>query len=91
MSNKDFKIQDSISGQKKSKIKRYMDLVIGSSKYTDLITYEIIVLFFSRIPGALGVFLRGKFYPMLFKKVGNGVIFGSNMVIRHPKKNIFRE
>ncbi len=46
MSNKDFKIQDSISGQKKTKIQRYMDLVIGSSKITDLIKYELIVLFF---------------------------------------------
>ena len=86
MSNKDFKIQESISGQKKSKIQRYMDLVIGSSKYSDLIKYELIVLLFSRIPGALGVYLRGKFYPILFKEVGRGVIFGSNMVMRHPQK-----
>ncbi|MCW8848399.1 MAG: hypothetical protein OQJ81_00365, partial [Melioribacteraceae bacterium] len=86
MGNKDFKIQESISGQKKSKIQRYMDLVIGSNKLTDLIKYELIVLFFSRIPGALGVFLRGKFYPMLFKKVGRGVVFGANIVIRHPQK-----
>jgi acetyltransferase-like isoleucine patch superfamily enzyme len=63
-----------------------MDLVIGSTKLTDLIKYELIVLFFSRIPGALGVFLRGKFYPMLFKKAGRGVVFGSNIVIRHPQK-----
>jgi acetyltransferase-like isoleucine patch superfamily enzyme len=88
MSNKDFKIQDSISGQKKSKIQRYMDLVIGSNKFSDLIKYELIVLFFSRIPGALGVFLRGKFYPMLLGKVGRGAVFGSNIVLRHPKKII---
>jgi len=86
MSNKDFKIQESISGQRKSKVQRYMDLVVGSSKFSNLIKYEIIVLFFSRIPGALGVFLRGKFYPMLFKKVGHGAVFGANMVIRHPNK-----
>jgi len=86
MSNKDFKIQDSISGQKKSKIQRYMDLVIGSNKFSDLIKYELIVLLFSRIPGALGVFLRGKFYPMLLGKVGRGAVFGANVVLRHPKK-----
>ena len=86
MGNKDFKIQDSISGQKKSKIQRYMDLVIGSNKLSELIKYELIILFFSRIPGALGIVLRGKFFPMLFKQVGKGVVFGANMVIRHPKK-----
>lgn len=86
MNNKDFKIQESITGKKKSKLQRYMDLVIGSDSLWDLIKYELIVLFFSRMPGALGVFLRGKFFPMLFKKVGKGVIFGSNMVLRHPKK-----
>ena len=86
MSNKDFKIQDSISGQKKSKIQRYMDLVIGSTKITDLIKYELIVLLFSRIPGALGVFLRGKFYPILLGSVGRGAVFGANIVLRHPKK-----
>lgn len=86
MEQKEFKIQDSIAGKKKSKIQRYMDLVIGSNSFGDLIKYEIIVLLFSRLPGALGVFLRGKFYPMLFKKIGSGVVFGNNMVIRHPKK-----
>lgn len=86
MGNKDFKIQESISGQKKSKIQRYMELVIGSSKLSALIKYELILLFFSRIPGALGMFLRGKFYPMLFRSVGSGVVFGANIVVRHPKK-----
>ncbi len=86
MSNKDFKIQNSISGQKKSKLQRYMDLVIGSTKLSYLIKYELIVLFFSRIPGALGVFLRGKFYPMLLGKVGKGAVFGANIVLRHPQK-----
>lgn len=86
MEQKEFKIQDSIVGQKRSKIQRYMDLVIGSNRFSDLIKYELIVLLFSRLPGALGVFLRGKFYPMLFKEVGRGAVFGANIVIRHPKK-----
>lgn len=86
MSNGGFKIQDSISGEKRSKIKKYMDLVIGSNSYSDLLKYEIIIFLFSRLPGALGVFLRGKFYPILFKKIGRGVVFGNNVVLRHPKK-----
>lgn len=86
MSKKDFKIQDSITGVRKSKLKRYQELVIGTYKLSDLIKYELIILLFSRLPGALGVFLRSKFYPMLFAKVGHGVVFGVNVTIRHPNK-----
>ena len=86
MKNKEFKIQDSISGKKKSKVQKYMDLVIGSNKMSDLVKYELIVLFTSRIPGALGVFLRSKFYPKILGSVGNGTVFGTNIVFRHPKK-----
>jgi acetyltransferase-like isoleucine patch superfamily enzyme len=86
MNKKDFKIQDSITGIRKSKLRRYQELIIGTDKISDLIIYELIVFFFSRLPGALGVLLRGKFYPMLFSKIGKGVVFGNNIVIRHPKK-----
>lgn len=86
MSKKDFKIQETITGVRKSKLKRYQELVIGSEKLSDLIKYEIIMLLFSRLPGALGVFLRSKFYPMLFGKVGRGAVFGMNIILRHPKK-----
>lgn len=86
MSKKDFKIQDSITGVRKSKLKRYQELVIGSEKISDLIKYELITLLFSRLPGALGIFLRGKFYPMLLGRTGRGIVFGANTVLRHPKK-----
>lgn len=88
MSKKDFKIQESITGVRKSKLKRYQELVIGTDKISDLIKYELAMLFLSRLPGAIGIFLRGKFYPKLFSKTGRGVVFGNNMVIRHPKKII---
>ena len=70
MGNKSYKIQDSITGAKKSKIKRYQELVIGTSKLSDLIKYELIYLFFSWIPGALGVLLRGKTFPLILGSVG---------------------
>jgi len=86
MENKEFKIQDSISGKKKSKMQKYMDLVIGSDKFSDLIKYELIILLISKIPGALGVFLRSKFYPLLLGSAGSGCVFGTSIVFRHPKK-----
>ncbi|MCB0747608.1 MAG: acyltransferase, partial [Ignavibacteriae bacterium] len=86
MKNKEFKIQDSISGKKKSKMQKYMDLIIGSNSYMDLLKYELITIFISIIPGALGVFLRSKFFPLLLGSVGAGTVFGANIVFRHPKK-----
>lgn len=86
MKNKEFKIQDSISGQNKSKVQKYMDMIIGSDSYFDLFKYELIIIFCSRIPGALGVFLRSKLYPKILGSVGAGTVFGTNIVFRHPKK-----
>jgi acetyltransferase-like isoleucine patch superfamily enzyme len=40
----------------------------------------------SRIPGALGIFLRSKLYPLILGQVGRGVIFGANVTLRHPHK-----
>ncbi|MBM3702958.1 MAG: acyltransferase [Actinobacteria bacterium] len=38
------------------------------------------------MPGALGIFLRNLFYPLLFKKVGKRVNFGKSVTLRHPYK-----
>lgn len=86
MEKKNYKIQKSISGHKNSKLRHYQDLVVGTHKIIDLIKYEFITVFFSCIPGAFGIYLRSKFYPMILGSVGKGVFFGSNIVFRHPKK-----
>lgn len=86
MKKSEFKVQDSISGKKKSKMQKYTDLVIGSDKIFDLIKYELIMLFTSKVPGALGVVLRSKFYPKLLGSTGGGTVFGANVILRHPKK-----
>ncbi len=86
MGEKNYKIQDSITGEKKSKIKRYQELIIGTKKFSDLIKYELIYLLFASIPGALGVFIRGKVFPMILGSVGKGCVFGRNIVFRHPYK-----
>ncbi|MCL5771813.1 MAG: acyltransferase [Actinobacteria bacterium] len=69
-----------------SKTSKYLELVIGEKRIWALLKYEIITGIFSNWPGALGIFLRGIFYRLLFKKVGKGVIFGQNITIRHPNK-----
>lgn len=66
--------------------RRYARLVVGSDSVWDLIKYEMTILLFAWVPGALGLKLRQIFYPFLFRSVGSGVIFGRNLVIRNASK-----
>ena len=38
------------------------------------------------VPGALGLALRKTLYPLLLGACGRGVVFGQNVVLRHPHK-----
>jgi len=86
MGKKELKIQVSISGKKQSKLKRYQQLVVGSDKLTELILFELLTTMLSWLPGAIGLFLRSKLYPIILGDVGPGTVFGANVVLRHPKK-----
>jgi acetyltransferase-like isoleucine patch superfamily enzyme len=79
-----FKVQDSISGQRTSRIRKYQRMVVGSDRWWDLVKYELIVSLISWLPGALGLMLRSKLYPWVLGSVGRGVVFGSNLALRHP-------
>ncbi len=70
----------------KSKLALYGDLIIGKPGLGALLKYELIVLLCSGLPGALGLWLRSKLYPCLLKRCGRGVVFGVNVVLRHPHK-----
>jgi acetyltransferase-like isoleucine patch superfamily enzyme len=59
---------------------------VGKKGFFSLLKYEIITMLFQDVPGALGIFLRNLFYPLLFKKVGKRVNFGKSVTIRHPHK-----
>lgn len=77
--------------QEQSFYTKYSTLTIGRKSLTALVKYELIILLFSGVPGALGFFLRKIFYPSLFKEVGRGVIFGKNITLRHPHKIIIQD
>jgi len=79
-------IQKELFEEKKSKVAKYQDLIIGRRGLWNLIKYELITLFSSWVPGALGLFLRSKLYPLLLGRVGKNVSFGTNVVLRHPHK-----
>lgn len=59
---------------------------MGKKGFFSLLKYEIITMLFQDMPGALGIFLRNLFYPLLFKKVGKRVNFGKSVTLRHPYK-----
>ena len=76
--NEEFRgsVQKDLIDQKSSFYSKYTTLILGKKSFFSFLKYEIVVLFFSSLPGALGFFLRRLFYPRLLKKVGKGVVFG---------------
>jgi acetyltransferase-like isoleucine patch superfamily enzyme len=78
--------QKELLSPKKSLFSKYTDLFLGEKSFWKLLRFELIQLFCSWIPGALGLFLRKIFYPGLFKNVGKGVVLGRNLTLRHPQK-----
>lgn len=69
-----------------SALSRYQEKVLGSQSLLALFSYELLILLFGNLAGALGYLLRKKFYPKLFKQVGKSVIFGKGLVLRHPSR-----
>jgi acetyltransferase-like isoleucine patch superfamily enzyme len=79
-------IQKELFDEKKSKVDKYRDLVIGRPGVGALVAFELVMMSSSWVPGALGLFLRSKLYPMILGAVGRNVVFGANVTIRHPHK-----
>ncbi len=79
-------IQQELFDERKSKVAKYQDLVVGRPGWGALVAFESVVLVASWVPGALGLFLRSKLYPLVLGRVGRNVVFGVNVTIRHPHK-----
>ena len=79
-------IQQELFDEKRSKVQRYRDLVIGRPGVWALVKFELITLLCANMPGALGLFFRSKLYPRLLGRCGRGVTFGAHVVLRHPHK-----
>jgi acetyltransferase-like isoleucine patch superfamily enzyme len=79
-------IQQELFDEKRSKAGKYRDLVIGRPGLGPLLLYELVTLFSWGVPGALGLWLRSKLYPLVLGSVGRNVVFGVNVTLRHPHK-----
>ena len=78
--------QSEIADAGKSKLRKYGALVVGKAGLGPILRYELVMLLSAWIPGALGLFLRSKLYPLLLGACGRNVTFGQNVVLRHPHK-----
>ena len=65
---------------------KYSALVVGRPGFAALLKYEFVVTLAQARPGAIGLALRKTLYPWLLGSCGRNVIFGQNVVLRHPHK-----
>jgi acetyltransferase-like isoleucine patch superfamily enzyme len=80
------KAQEQLFAPATSARQKYAALVVGRSDLASLVLYELVVTFTQSLPGALGLALRKALYPLLLGSCGRNVVFGQNVVLRHPHK-----
>ena len=79
------RIQDELFSSRSARDK-YASLVVGRSGLGALLQYEFVVALAQARAGALGLVLRKQLYPWLLGGCGRNVVFGQNVVLRHPHK-----
>src|SRR6476619_2001820 len=78
--------QEQLFDRRTSAREKYAALVVGRPGWGALIKHELVTLASQSMPGALGLALRQTLYPMLLASCGRNVVFGQNVVLRHPHK-----
>jgi acetyltransferase-like isoleucine patch superfamily enzyme len=80
------KAQDQLFAPGKSSRAKYADLVVGRPGLGALLKHELVVALAQARVGAWGLVLRKALYPWLLGSCGRNVVFGQNVVLRHPHK-----
>ena len=80
------KAQEQLFAPGTSAREKYAALVVGQPGLGALLKYELIVTLAQPVAGALGLVLRKALYPALLGGCGRNVVFGQNVVLRHPHK-----
>ena len=78
--------QEQLFDRRTSAREKYAALVVGRPGWGALIKHELVTLASQSTPGALGLALRQTLYPVLLGSCGRNVVFGQNVVLRHPHK-----
>src|SRR5947207_3404631 len=77
---------DQLFDRRTSPREKYAALVVGRPELGALVKHEFVTLVSQNAPGALGLVLRKTLYPWLLGACGRNVVFGQNVVLRHPHK-----
>ena len=80
------KAQDQLFAPGKSSAAKYSELVVGRPGLGALLKHELVVMLAQPHPGAFGLLMRKTHYPLLLGSCGRNVVFGQNVVLRHPHK-----
>jgi len=78
--------QDQLFDRRSSARDKYARLVVGRPGLGALVKHEAIIMCSQHVPGAFGLLLRKTLYPALLGACGRNVVFGQNVVLRHPHK-----
>ena len=78
--------QDQLFDRGISAREKYARLVVGRPGLGALLAHEAVTMCSQHVPGALGLVLRKTLYPLLLGACGRNVVFGQNVVLRHPHK-----
>jgi len=80
------KAQEQLFAPGTSARQKYAALVVGRPGLGALLTYEFVVMLSQARAGAFGLVMRKALYPLLLGSCGRNVVFGQNVVLRHPHK-----
>jgi acetyltransferase-like isoleucine patch superfamily enzyme len=78
--------QDQLFSGGQSAREKYSALVVGRPGWGALLHHEFVQIASQNVPGALGLAFRKVLFPSLLGACGRNVIFGQNVVLRHPHK-----
>ena len=78
--------QDELFAAGRSAREKYQALVVGRPGWAALVAHELVTLASQALPGAAGLVLRRTLYPLLLGACGRNVVFGQNVVLRHPHR-----
>ena len=79
-------IRERLFDRDKSAFRKYHELVFHRFTWWRLIRYELLSLFVTPLPGALGFALRKRLLRSLFNKAGKGTLFGASLTLRHADR-----
>jgi len=75
-----------LTDEKKSAFAKYCDTAVGSRGILQVLKYELAFGLISPMPAALGYLLRKKAFPKMLGRAGRGILFGRNVIFRHPRR-----